>query len=73
MLKIQALQKQKIEVTYAHFETLKSLLKAEQTENFDTHVEKAMKCILAKASEDQAPLQEQRICTKEQSDCNKKG
>lgn len=73
MAKIQALQKQKIEITYAHFETLKSLLKEHQMKSFDTHVEKAMKCILAKAAKDETSNQNSGICHKEDYTPSKKG
>jgi hypothetical protein len=62
MQKIQALQRQKIEIAYAHFESLKSQLRDDQKQNFDRHIDKAMKCILAKGYGD---------CKKEKSVCDK--
>jgi hypothetical protein len=62
--KIQELQKNKIEITYAHFDSLKSLLKEEQKENFNKHIDKAMKCILAKSCDDAASFKAHEICHK---------
>lgn len=64
LAKIQELQKSKIEITYAHFDSLKSLLKEEQKENFNKHIDKAMKCILAKSCEDAASFKTHEICHK---------
>lgn len=73
MNKIQALQKQKIELTYTHFNTLKSLLKEDQKKNFDTHVDKAMKRILGGGCGKSGGRRGHRSFHKDKPACNKKG
>ena len=77
MEKIQGLQKEKLELTHKHFETLKALLKEEQKAKFDTNVDNAMKCILAKNNTNKGIIgqdhQEGDLCHKDKPICKEKG